>query len=216
MVTAWLIRHGQSESNAGLPTADPGASALTDLGHEQARLVAELFPYAPTLIVTSPFRRAQQTAHATLARFPEVRCEEWPVQEFNYLAPALYRGTTYQQRGPHAQAYWERSDPEYVDGEGAESFVGLLQRVRQMEARLQAMETGLVAVFSHGLFLRAAVWAWLTGSRAVDADRMRAFRSFLFGVDYPNAAVLEAQFTRAGVRLSGLRIQHLQNGRLTT
>lgn len=216
MTTAWLIRHGQSESNAGLPTSHPGTSVLTALGHGQAQLLAERLPHAPSLIVTSPFIRAQQTAQATRARFPGVPCEEWPVQEFNNLAPALYGGTTLSERIPHAQAYWERCDPFHVEGEGAESLVELLQRVAAMEQRLRALNGGVVAVFSHGLFLRAALFVWLTGSFEMDADRMQRFRSFLWGLDFPNCALLEAHFTEAGVRLSGLQTQHLQNGRLTS
>ena len=55
----WLIRHGQSESNAGLPTNGPAASPLTELGHRQAERVAEQFTGPPALIVSSPFLRAQ-------------------------------------------------------------------------------------------------------------------------------------------------------------
>jgi broad specificity phosphatase PhoE len=216
MTTAWLIRHGQSESNAGLPTAQPGTSRLTELGLEQARLVAELLPHAPALIVTSPFIRAQQTAAVTRERFPHAPLVEWPVHEFNYLAPALYSGTTYHERAPHAQAYWERADPFYVDGEGAESLAELMERVRAMEARLRTWEGGPVAVFSHGLFLRATLFAWLTGSFAVDADRMRRFASFLWGIEFPNCALVEAHLTASGVRLSGLQMHHLHNWRLTS
>ena len=38
MVRVWLIRHGQSESNAGLPSADWQGIPLTELGHQQALL----------------------------------------------------------------------------------------------------------------------------------------------------------------------------------
>jgi broad specificity phosphatase PhoE len=216
MTTAWLIRHGQSESNAGLATTHPGASVLTALGHEQARRLAEHLPHAPALIVTSPFIRTQQTAQATRERFPGVPCEEWPVHEFNNLAPAVYNGTTLSERIPYATAYWERCDPDYVAGEGAESLAELMQRVRVMERQLRAFENGVVAVFSHGLFLRAALFAWLTGSFDMDAERMRNFRSFLWGLDFPNCAWLDVQFTGAGVRMSGLQTRHLQNGRLTS
>jgi 2,3-bisphosphoglycerate-dependent phosphoglycerate mutase len=43
VIRVWLIRHGQSESNAGLPSREPGASVLTPLGHWQAEQVAAGF-----------------------------------------------------------------------------------------------------------------------------------------------------------------------------
>ena len=43
MVRVWLIRHGQSESNAGLPSTDWRAIPLTTLGRRQAEHVAGVF-----------------------------------------------------------------------------------------------------------------------------------------------------------------------------
>src|ERR1700729_1492018 len=40
VVRVWLIRHGQSESNAGLPSADWQGIPLTELGHQQAERIA--------------------------------------------------------------------------------------------------------------------------------------------------------------------------------
>ena len=82
MIRVFLIRHGESESNAGLPSADPGSAPLTPDGHRQARQVARVLADAPALIVTSPYLRARQTAQPTISRFPGAACEEWPVQEF--------------------------------------------------------------------------------------------------------------------------------------
>ena len=49
-----FIRHGQSTGNAGLPSPDLAAIALTELGWQQARQVAAAWVEAPTLLVTSP------------------------------------------------------------------------------------------------------------------------------------------------------------------
>jgi 2,3-bisphosphoglycerate-dependent phosphoglycerate mutase len=69
---AWLIRHGQSETNAGGPSSDPAAVPLTPLGRWQAEQVAAAFAGAPALIVTSPYLRARQTVEPTISRFPAV------------------------------------------------------------------------------------------------------------------------------------------------
>jgi len=66
VVRVWLIRHGQSESNAGLPSADWQGIPLTELGHQQAARIAGVFTDPPKLIVSSPYLRAQQTAQPTI------------------------------------------------------------------------------------------------------------------------------------------------------
>ena len=117
-----FIRHGESTGNAGVPCHDLGAIELTELGQEQAREVAASWIEAPALIVTSPYTRTQQTAAPTIARFPGVPVEVWPIEEFTYLQPARWNGTRSAERMPHLERYWSAADPDYCDGEGAESF----------------------------------------------------------------------------------------------
>lgn len=192
MLRVWLIRHGESESNAGAPSADPGACLLTARGQAQAVGVAAALPATPTLVVTSPYRRAAQTAEPTIARFPSVRHEEWPVQEFAYLGMFHDRLSTADERRPHATEYWNRADPQLSLG-GAESFAGLLGRAHDCLDRLSKQPTGPVAVFTHGMFMRAVAWALLTGATA-DNPEMRAFHRFAGGFAVPNGAVVELRF----------------------
>jgi probable phosphoglycerate mutase len=58
-----LVRHGQSYGNVDrrLDTRPPGA-ALTDLGHDQARVFARELPHRPAMIVHSVAVRAAETA----------------------------------------------------------------------------------------------------------------------------------------------------------
>ena len=67
MTIVFLIRHGESQSNAGLPTTSPNNVALTPQGRQQARHVADFLKFYPSLdlIVTSPYLRAKQTAEPT-------------------------------------------------------------------------------------------------------------------------------------------------------
>src|SRR3546814_12291459 len=94
----------------------------------QARAVAASWTQAPALIVTSPETRTRQTAAPTIARFPGVPVEVWPSEEFTYLQPARWNGTRSAERMPHLERYWREADPDYCDGEGAESFSTLLRR----------------------------------------------------------------------------------------
>jgi 2,3-bisphosphoglycerate-dependent phosphoglycerate mutase len=54
MTEIWFIRHGESESNAGLPTFDTAKIELTPRGFAQAKQIVEAFTRPPSLIVTSP------------------------------------------------------------------------------------------------------------------------------------------------------------------
>ncbi len=152
-----LIRHGQSTGNLGMPSDDLSRIALTDLGHAQARRVAAEWTETPTLIVTSPYLRTRQTAAPTIERFPQVPVEVWPIEEFTYLQPARWNGSSSAERLPYVEAYWRTADPDYCDGEGAESFAALQRRAEAALTRLAALpDDALVYVFSHGQFIQAA------------------------------------------------------------
>ena len=154
MLTVHFVRHGESAANAGNATSDPALIPLTEKGWAQARAVAESFEQAPSLIVTSPFERAQDTAQPTIQRFPGVPVETWAVEEFTYLSPGRCANTTAAERKPWVENYWVSADPDFVDGPGTESFAGLIQRARESLRRLHGM-TGTVAVFGHGQFIQA-------------------------------------------------------------
>ena len=155
MTDVWFIRHGESIANAGEPTDDPATIPLSDKGWLQAEEVSASFDRTPDLIVTSPFLRTHQTAQPTLARFPSVPHEVWPVHEFTCLSPLTCVNTTAEQRHPRVTAFWNHGDPEHIDGQGAESFAQMLERVHDMLDRLEQLECGLIAIFSHGQFIRA-------------------------------------------------------------
>lgn len=151
-----LVRHGQSLSNSGGRTTDHFVNPLTPLGRQQAESVAESLDCAPSLIVVSPFQRAQQTAEPLLQRFPNSPVEQWPIEEFTFLNPAMHRHSTEADRWPHSTLYWDRKDPDYIDGPGAESFTQFLDRAREAIRRLVARNPGgCVVLVTHGFFMQA-------------------------------------------------------------
>ena len=84
-----MIRYGQSESNAGLPTNGPGASPLTALGREQAARTAATFTAPPDLIVGSPFvpsplaRFVLATVHpSSILRAPDAEARHAEMKQF--------------------------------------------------------------------------------------------------------------------------------------
>ena len=187
----WLIRHGESESNAGLPTSVTQLITLTPKGFAQAACAAAAIDRPPSLIVTSPYLRSRQSAQPAIDRFPRARVEEWPVHEFSSLSLANRDNTTPEQRRPLVDAFWERCDPLYVDGDGAESFAALVERASSTLERLRRLEDEFAVVFGHGLFTRALLWVFLAGAPAIDARAMRRFRGFASGFAVPNASILK-------------------------
>src|SRR3546814_15287344 len=115
---AIFIRHGENTGNAGVPCHDLATIALTERGHEQARAVAASWPQAPALIVTSPYTRTRQTAAPTIARFPGVPVEVWPIEAFPYLQPARWHGPHSAARIPPLPRYWPQAQPHYSPREG--------------------------------------------------------------------------------------------------
>ena len=165
-----LIRHAESAANAGLSTTAPDSIPLTEKDQLQARAFADSFTSAPNLIISSPFERAIATALPTTERFPHVPFEMWPVEEFTYLSPNRFAGTTQADRKPHAESFWENGDAEFTDGPGAESFDHLLGRADAMLSKLANSNAQNILVYSHGQFIRAAAWLIKHGATLVHTN----------------------------------------------
>ena len=199
---AIFIRHGQSTGNIDLPSTDVGLFELTNLGWQQAKEVANSWTEVPSLIVTSPFLRARQTSQPTCERFHAVPVETWPVQEFSYLEPGRWNGTVAIQRQPYVDAYWQRADPAYLDGPGAETFSGLLRRVENALQKLALLpENARVLVFSHGQFMQA-VRLTLKFPAWTDKEKMDYFLPFESRSPIRNGQKMQTQSSRAGWHLA--------------
>jgi broad specificity phosphatase PhoE len=197
---AIFVRHGQSTGNAGMPCHDLATIELTEKGWNQARQVATDWVETPSLIVTSPFLRTQQTAAPTIEHFPDVPVEVWPIEEFTYLQPSRWNGTLAADRAPHLVRYWGEADPAYCDGEGAESFGTLLRRAEAALERLAALPSpGPVYVFSHGQFIQAAR-AVVTESEFDDRGKMLRFWRKGEPPAIRNAALVQLDLSETGWR----------------
>ena len=199
----WLIRHGESESNAGLSTGPTDQIALTARGRAQAQALPAAFGRAPDLIVASAYRRALETAQPLRARFPQAIYAEWPIHECVTLAHARRLNTTPEQRRPLMASYWERCDPHYVDGDGAESFAQLVERAHSFLERLRHLDAEFAVFVGHGLFTRTLLWLHMAAPATVDAAQMRAYRGFLSGFRIPNASIVEVYRNSRGCLLFG-------------
>ncbi len=213
MTDIWFIRHGQSVSNANLPTRDPVSSELTPQGWAEARRIARAIPRRPDLIASSPYRRAWQTADPTLTRFAPVTRVEWPVEEYTYLAPERYHGKTVADRRPYARAYRERGDPAYKDEDQGESFVELMARVAVTQEHMHRPGADFVLVFSHGLFMRALLWSVLSDQADASPAGFQRYWRFSRAVALPNGVFVKFRVRPLEpILFYGLEIGHLDAG----
>ena len=179
MLTVRFIRHGESLSNSGGMTAIYEEIPLTEVGFGQAQAVAETLTQAPELFVVSPYLRTRQTAAPTLAKFPQVPVEIWPVQEFRFLGDNHFsRPTDKVMRAPLSEAFWADPQPDKRDGPGAETFAEFIGRCQAALKRLEAAEKkGLpnAVCFSHGQFMMALRMLVENPNRPIDSTFMRDF-----------------------------------------
>lgn len=148
----YLIRHGETAwslagrhtSHTDLPLTEKGERSAIQL---RVRLEGVAFGHA----LTSPLQRARRTCE--LAGFGATAQVEPDIREWDYGA---YEGLT--TAAIHEQAPgWNVFQSGCPAGESVEQ---VCQRVDRMLAKLRTMD-GMVALFSHGHFLRALAARWI-------------------------------------------------------
>ena len=191
-----LVRHGESQANAGLPTAHPKTVRLTKKGREQVENIPHVLRKTnliPDLIVVSTYIRSQQTAKPTIQSFPSIPVKEWRVHEFTYLSSKHAGRTTVEQRRVWVNAYWEKADPFYVDEEESESFEQFIVRVRKAIAQLKQTAKDTIIVFSHEQFICALLWLLQKDQPEdnIDSTAMQDFKAFHRTHGVPNGAIVQ-------------------------
>lgn len=203
VASIWLIRHGQSQANAGAATEHPKSIALTAVGQDQANHIAQQISFTPRSIIVSPYTRTLDTARPLLSKLNsngiEVPVKEWPIHEFTYLSPVRCRGTTAADRRAWAQEYWQRADPDWEDGDGAESFRQLMERVRHFSVLLR-QEIGPTLVFGHGMFFKAFLISLEYGIEA-SAEAMQRYRLLESAAPIHNAEIVPLRANTDGAWL---------------
>lgn len=188
----YLIRHGQSVSNAGGEAQLNAQIALTELGNKQATAVAEWI--IATLgeniasINVSKFLRTQQTAQPLVDKTGIAATVIDNLQEFDYLSFKKMAGRSVAERWRMAEAYWLEKAPEELDGDDAESYQQFCTRVAKVLKHFATLEDGNHVVYTHGLWISMLIWQ-LLGQPNSNNENMRKFRQFEMSIRARNCEV---------------------------
>lgn len=160
----YLFRHGQSTFNAlGKTQGQTNASVLTDMGHQQAYDIGQRLKDIPLeIIVSSPLKRAQETAQEVLKthdvplifdeRFTEVNVGE--IEGLHYTVIREKYGEKYDQ--------WRSLDEKYIDlsFKGGETKRDVRKRVFEAlnEYALSSKNTH-IGISGHGILLSQVLLA---------------------------------------------------------
>lgn len=199
----YFIRHGESESNAGLKTQHPRTIALTPTGRAQAESKAQGFSHRPDLIVTSRYIRTGQTAAPFMKKFAGVPVQEWNIHEFTYMSADKYKDTTNLERRPHIDAYWDRADPHHRDDATSESFADFAARCRDTVNRMKACDAPVTLAFSHGYMMRGVLFTLEGRFDEVTPQTMRDFWHTHLNSRIHNCAKFDFEILRDGVAFTG-------------
>ncbi len=148
-----LLRHGETDHNAGQRMQGQLDVALNDRGRRQARAVAPvLAARQPRMVISSDLRRAADTAAviaetAGVVVLYDVRLRESHLGQWQGLTRAQVT-----EHDPAGLAAW-RSDAEYAPP-GGESKVEVATRALEVVTELGA-EPGTVLVVAHGGLIAA-------------------------------------------------------------
>ncbi|HEV2702032.1 MAG TPA: histidine phosphatase family protein [Steroidobacteraceae bacterium] len=183
-----LIRHGQSQANAGGVTLENPVVPLTELGSQQARTLAGLLPSETPAVWASPFKRALDTAAPYCERLGITAKTHADLREFEVIDTQLMRGSPCAEREAVLARYWLAAEPDARTGPAGETFREFHERINHMRRNLLPSLPDGSVVFGHGLCMALLFWQ-LWGFEKVDQAAMIHFRRFQLGFPTPNAVV---------------------------
>ena len=174
MKTVYFVRHGQSADNVA-PVFQSPDSPLNETGAMQAKQIADrVSKLSFDALITSPFRRAEETAKAiemTTGKTPETSD-----LFMERIKPTSINGRPYADK--NAQITWKEWEKSLYTSamkiEDGESFDELIDRADKALAFLNNRPEDSLVVVTHGFFLRTIVARVLFGNYLTG----EAFRQF--------------------------------------
>ncbi|MDD2183627.1 histidine phosphatase family protein [Kingella sp. SNUBH-2017] len=183
MKNIYLIRHAQSAANAmpshgGLVSYRNAEIPITELGQTQAASLAQWLREhtpQPDAVFVSPYLRTQQTARPYLEQSSLKAEVLHDLHEFNYLSFAHIDGQNFTRLKQLSEAYWQRNDPDYRDGEDCDSFASFYRRIADTRAHFRRLPDGNYTVFGHGFWIGLLLWQLIGRNHGIDMHHFRTF-----------------------------------------
>jgi len=178
-----LVRHGEGRANVGGVIAGlSGCEGLTELGRRQVRALNARWAqtgFQPDVLVSSPVRRARETAEILAASMPGLGVvEDCALCEMHN---GEADGLTWQDYDAKYGRFNVIAEPSRPFAPGAESWADVMARVRKCMEELAAQHISKTAVVvTHSGFVIATV----LGLLAVQSSTDRATPRSLVHVDH--------------------------------
>ena len=189
MKKIYLIRHAQSESNAGQAVRPNHAINLTDVGKTQAQALADWLTdhisEPVTEIFVSQYLRTQQTAQPYLQ---STKRTATVIDELHFLDFDTIKDLSFDDIRVIADDFWQQHSAHRAS-ELTDSFEHFVARVQKVRAYFDALPDGTYLVFTHGMWIGMLIWQMLLG----DSPRlynMKKFREFELATRPKNCEVL--------------------------
>ena len=175
-MTLLLVRHGESEGNVEGLIQGQLDKPLTDLGHVQAKAVAERLRADDGIdrIVTSPLSRALQTAEAIASALDLPVTTDDRLMEYDFGELSGLTAREVAERYPGWSWLIDGADTPRDMLPGEEGWPSFDARIAEAFADLMALE-GQTVVVTHGGAIMAAMNAVMRmhGAARADARRVR-------------------------------------------
>ena len=186
-MTIWIARHGESVSNAGLPTNSPGEPELTLKGRQQAAHLAMNFDHLD-MVITSRYVRSIRTGWIVSTIVNPKKLVQWSnIHELVLLDSSKYGGTTHTERQSAVLDLInkQRKDPAYKET-NAESFLDIVKRVKNFYYRCEKLPyDNNVLIISHGQLMKALLWT-MNYSSPLDYRAAESFWNFQDSFEFGN------------------------------
>ncbi|MEK7068917.1 MAG: histidine phosphatase family protein [Patescibacteria group bacterium] len=193
MKTVYLVRHGESEANAGFPTYQAETSKLTERGIAQARFIAKRCEKLPIdVCIASTAVRSQETARIVGSAIGQtIEVEE--VFTERRLPEEMIGMSRSDKKAQELELRWLRGF--YEEGirlGNGENFSDLKLRGASALKHLEDRSESNILVVTHGFFLRMIVACVIHGESLTP----REFERFAQGVSTHNTGLTVLKFGR--------------------
>lgn len=177
MKKIYLIRHAQSESNAGIAIRPNPQINITEHGQKQALALADwlnehLQNKPIQQVFVSPYIRTQQTAKPYLHQTARTATVLDLLHEINIFEFEQIQSLSFPNISQLAKEFWLQPSC-HKSGKTADSFDDFYQRVQKGLKYFSQLQAGEYVAFTHGMWIGMLIWQLLHCHQRTFNDKQR-------------------------------------------